>query len=259
MLAGDSDTGSVLIKFDVTEDGLTNSNNNRSGSSLLDFGCFKLSGGLAFANAGGVADPSVFPAKQVADFAAILTGSSYSNAYNSVPDTSLGRAFYLAANNYSSSANDLKAFSTSTYLQTLDLPLDMTKIEGTSYNSIVDLIRWGQDGLAALTSSGHLYLLRGGAIVPGLLTTGTPARLLSQSISTVKKGSGSVLLRMGGSNFQPGVAVTWNGSYRTTTILDAAHVSVAIPASDLATAGSAKVVATNPGAAASNALTVTVQ
>jgi hypothetical protein len=55
-----------------------------------------------------------------------------------------------------------------------------------------------------------------------------------------------------------GVAVTWNGSYRTTTIVDASHVTVAIPASDLSTAGTASVMATNPGAPASNALQIAI-
>ena len=56
----------------------------------------------------------------------------------------------------------------------------------------------------------------------------------------------------------PGAAVTWNGSYRTTTIIDATHVTVAIPASDLKAAGTGSLVATNPGAPASAALAVTV-
>jgi hypothetical protein len=66
------------------------------------------------------------------------------------------------------------------------------------------------------------------------------------------------MLTLTGSNFLPGVAVTWNGSYRTTTIVDATHVSVAIPASDLASAGTASLVATNPGAPASSALQITI-
>jgi hypothetical protein len=40
--------------------------------------------------------------------------------------------------------------------------------------------------------------------------------------------------------------------------VDATHVTVAIPASDLANAGSGMLVAINPGASASNALTVTI-
>jgi trimeric autotransporter adhesin len=61
-----------------------------------------------------------------------------------------------------------------------------------------------------------------------------------------------------GGNFVPGVAVIWNGSYRTTRIVDATHVTVAIPASDLTQPGSVTVNAVNPGAAASNPLTVNI-
>jgi len=136
----------------------------------------------------------------------------------------------------------------------------MPAIEGNSYSSgINSIIRWGQDGLAMVTSTGHLYLLRGPFVVPQELNTNSAATLTSSSSTMITAGSGNTLLTLTGSNFIPGVAVTWNGSYRTTTIVDATHVTVAIPASDLATAGTGSLVATNPGASASAALTVTVQ
>jgi trimeric autotransporter adhesin len=49
-----------------------------------------------------------------------------------------------------------------------------------------------------------------------------------------------------------------SGSYRTTKIIDATHVSVAIPASDLAQPGSATITAINPGAASSASLTISI-
>lgn len=122
----------------------------------------------------------------------------------------------------------------------------------------VDFIRCGQDGLAALTSGGHIYLLRGAAVVPQLLNQNLAATLTASSTTTIAHGSGNTLLTLTGGNFVPGVAVTWNGGYRTTTIVDATHVTVAIPASDLAAAGTGSLVATNPGASGSSALTVTV-
>jgi hypothetical protein len=71
-------------------------------------------------------------------------------------------------------------------------------------------------------------------------------------------GAGNTLLTLTGSNFLPGVAVTWHGSYRTTTIIDAAHVTVAIPASDQTNVGTALVVTTNPGARGSNVLQIAI-
>jgi len=136
----------------------------------------------------------------------------------------------------------------------------MLSIEGNTSFTGVDLIRWGQDGLAALTSSGHLYLLRGAAVVPQLLNQNSAAVLSSSSMTTVAHGSGNTLLTLTGSNFVPrGGAVTWHGNYRTTTIVDATHLTVAIPTSDLATAGTASVAVVNPGTATSSALTITIQ
>jgi hypothetical protein len=127
-------------------------------------------------------------------------------------------------------------------------------------------LRFGQDGLALLSydsigvipAVAQLLLLRGPFIAPQELVTSTAASLSSSSAATIAHGSGNTILTLTGSNFLPGVEVTWNGSYRTTTIVDSTHVAVAIPASDLASAGTATVVATNPGAPASNALQVTI-
>jgi hypothetical protein len=103
-----------------------------------------------------------------------------------------------------------------------------------------------------------LILLRGPFVVPQLLTQNVSASLTSSSATTITHGAGNTMLTLTGSNFTPGVAVSWNGSYRTTTIVDATRVTVAIPASDLSAAGSASLVATNPGASASNALAITI-
>ncbi|MGB0121984.1 MAG: IPT/TIG domain-containing protein, partial [Silvibacterium sp.] len=97
-----------------------------------------------------------------------------------------------------------------------------------------------------------------GAIVPGLMSANSAATLISSSIASVMHGAGNTLLTLTGSNFLPGVAVTWNGRYRTTTIVDATHVTAAIPASDLTNAGTASVVATNPGAPGSNVLQISI-
>jgi hypothetical protein len=61
-----------------------------------------------------------------------------------------------------------------------------------------------------------------------------------------------------GSNLAAGATVDWNGSPRTTTRVDATHLSVAIPASDLAAAGTASITITNPATAASNRLSFTI-
>jgi trimeric autotransporter adhesin len=264
LLAFDTDTsGSTLDHYTVTSAGFTYYNYSQfTESTLNNFGCFKLSGGLAFANGGGIADPATVPATQVATLSGV-SGGGFSTSQALAPDESLQRAFYPAISSssyYSSSADGITAFDLSTYLPITTMSLNMPVIEGlTSGYSQVDIVRWGQDGLAILTSTGHIYLLRGAAIVPGLMIgSGTDATLSSVSSTTLSSGSGNVLLTVTGSNFAPGVAVTWNGSYRTTTIVDATHVTVAIPASDLASPSSATIVATNPASSASNSLQITI-
>lgn len=104
-----------------------------------------------------------------------------------------------------------------------------------------------------------VYLLRGPVVAPQLLNTNTLATLSSSSLASVPRGTGNTLLTLTGTNFVPGVAALWNGTYRTTTIVDATHVTMAIPASDLAATGSAMITLVNPGAAPSTPLTFTIE
>jgi hypothetical protein len=129
------------------------------------------------------------------------------------------------------------------------------------------MLRWGQDGLALLSAANtqvdsqavsQILLVRGPFVTPQLLEHSSAATLASSSASTIAHGAGNTVLTLTGTNFLPGVAVTWNGNYRTTTWVSATQVTIAVPASDLASAGTASLVATNPGASASSALTVTI-
>jgi hypothetical protein len=91
------------------------------------------------------------------------------------------------------------------------------------------MLRWGQDGLALLSSAEDfstdqtiavVMLLRGPFVTPQLLQTSSAASLTASSASTLAHSSGNAMLTLTGAHFLPGVAVTWNGSYRTATIVD---------------------------------------
>ena len=252
-------TGNTLDHYTVTSAGFSFYNFQQYTQSTLNhFSCFKLNGGLAFSIFGGVANPTPTPAVQVGTFA---IPSGYNGEGDVAPDASLQRTFFAvnSTSGYSTSVDSIESFDQNTWLSTGFLPLAFASIEGTGTSfSVPDLVRWGQDGLAALTSTGHLYLLRGAAVVPGELVINLVATLASSSSSTLAHASGNTLLTLTGSNFLPGVAVDWNGSYRTTTIVDATHVTVAIPAGDLTIRGTASLTAINPGAPASRALTITI-
>lgn len=236
---------------------------NVTGTNFNGFACVVASDGLAYGTGGGIANPNTVPATPVGTFPVTIYPGNYESNFpeSGFPDSSLGRSFFVATVTspcYPCETPDgIVAYNQQNLLVTDIADLKMSTIETANYSS-VDLVRWGQDGLAALTSSGRIYLLRGPVVVPQLLQQNAAAMLTSSSASTIAHGSGNTLLTLTGSNFVPGVAATWNGSYRTTTIVDATHVTVAIPASDLTSVGTATVVVTNPGAASSSGLTITI-
>lgn len=229
-------------------------------------GAIQLENGLIYAVGGGIIDPSTTPPSQVATlkFIDFYGSGSTPEGAGLAADPSLNKEFLMLENFAGTFAFGLTRYDLGTYLPeaVLEMP--------SSYSSITsgwNMLRWGQDGMALLTSTENyataqtttsLILLRGPFVAPQELGTATAASLTSSSATSITHGRGNTLLTLTGANFLPGVAVTWNGSYRTTTIVDSAHVTVAIPASDVANASSASLVATNPGAPASNQLSITI-
>ena len=255
-----------LERYTVSTTGLVNGSypyHTTTVASYLD--CYNLDGGLLFSTSGGVLRTDV-PEIQVGTFEGMVSWDTYGMPVRQVaPDVSLGRVFYMNndAEPVSGTANAITAYDLNTFLPAAVLPIDFATAGGNTDpaadTNAVDLVRWGQDGVAALTTSGQLYLLRGAAIVPQLLNMNSAANLTGSSTSVIAHGAGNTDLTLTGSNFIPGVAITWNGGYRFTRIIDPTHLSVAIPASDLAQPGAATLTAINPGAAPSSSFTINVQ
>jgi trimeric autotransporter adhesin len=268
LYAYDSQTsGAEFYRYSVDANGLT----GIDGTTLDGMGGFgggiELANGLVYGFGGGIINPSTTPPSQVAILPLIDFYGSGSTPESAglAADPSLGKEFLMLENLAGTSAFGLTRYDLSTYLPeaVLEMP--------ASYSSITsgwNMLRWGQDGLALLTSivtygttdqtTTSLILLRGPFVAPQELETAKAASLTGSSATSITHGNGNTLLTLTGTNFLPGVAVTWNGSYRTTTIVDTTHITVAIPASDVANAGSVSLVATNPGATASNKLTITI-
>jgi hypothetical protein len=92
-------------------------------------------------------------------------------------------------------------------------------------------------------------------------TINNPAPTISSiSPATAVAGSGGFTLTITGTNFVNGSVVRWNGSDRTTTFVSSTQLTAAIPASDVATAGTANVTVFNPapGGGESGAVTFTI-
>ena len=263
--AYDSQTsGAEFYRYTVDTNGLTlidgTTLNGMGGFS----GRFQLADGLVYGGGGGIANPTTTPPSQIATLATVdfyEAGISTSGA-GTVADRSLQKEFLMSVNTAGLWAYGLARYDLTTYLPeaVLDMPASASSVEAEW-----TMLRWGQDGLALLSSAENystnqpvvvVMLLRGPFVTPQLLQTSSATSLTSSL--TLAHGSGNTMLTLTGTNFLPGVAVTWNGSYRTTTIVDATHVTVAIPASDLSNTGTASVVATNPGAPGSNALQIAI-
>jgi hypothetical protein len=261
-------TGDSLDHFLVTATGLSGVNAfSPYESTLLGFGgfsappSFKLNGGLAFANVGGVANPKTNPATQVGIYQP-LGGTSTTGFFGTTPvepDTSLGEVFFFgSANGGGANAQaGLVRYDEFSFLPTGFMPLANLSTS-TTQSTAVDLIRFGSDGLAFLTSAGQIYLARGPFVVPQLLKQNPIPTLASLNITSAAHGAGNLRITVTGSKLVPGATVNWNGAPRTTTRTDATHLSVAIPASDVAAAGTASITITNPATAASNAITFTI-
>ncbi len=75
--------------------------------------------------------------------------------------------------------------------------------------------------------------------------------------ATANVGDPALTLKVTGANFISSTVVRWNGQNRPTTVVDSGHLTVQIPASDLATLGRASVLAFTPaaGGGASNSTT----
>jgi hypothetical protein len=265
--AYDSQTsGAEFYRYTVDANGLTLIDGTTLDGLGGFSGSFQLADGLVYGAGGGIINPATTPPSQIA----VLPALDFYNSGVAAPgvsnaaDPSLQKEFLMLENLAGTSAYGLTRYDLKTYLPEalLDMPQSLAGV-----NNGWPMLRWGQDGLALLSSEENystsqwtamLVLLRGPFVTPQLLTANSAANLTSSSATTIAHGAGNTMLTLTGSNFLPGVAVTWNGSYRTTTIIDATRVTVAIPASDLASVGTASLVATNPGASASNALQLTI-
>ncbi|MGA8940177.1 MAG: IPT/TIG domain-containing protein, partial [Acidobacteriaceae bacterium] len=258
-------TGAEFYRYSVNASGLTLIDGTTLDGMGGFSGGFQTSGGFIYGFAGGIINPVTTPPSQVQTLPLIdfYNSGSIGEGVAVDADPSLQKDFIMQENNAGTSAYGLVRYDLNSYLPeaVLDMPASASSVESTW-----TMQRFGQDGLALLSYNTvyttppaiQLLLIRGPFIAPQELTTNTAASLTSSSAASITHGAGNTVLTLTGSNFLPGIAVTWNGSYRTTTIVDSSHVMISIPASDLSAAGSISIVATNPGAPASNTLHITI-
>jgi hypothetical protein len=80
-----------------------------------------------------------------------------------------------------------------------------------------------------------------------LIQSGPTVSISSLSPSSASAGSAAFTLTVNGAGFVSGAAVQWNGSSLSTTYVSASQLTAVVPATLIATAGTANVTVLNPG------------
>ena len=240
---------SRMSRYTVTPSGL----GPLISSIPIEGSAFKIAKGVAYSSSGNIVDVTTVMTKKLGTF--VVQPPYYGSQADSVaPDPSIGRVFFNADfsnNTYNVlGGSGVVAFDANTLVATQYTPFAIDPSTSVTPVNGVDLIRWGQDGLASLNTNGTIYLMRGPAVLSQLLGTSTPPVLAGPS-QAVQHGSGNIVITLNGSNFLPGIAAFWNGSYRTTTLIDSTHVTMDVPYSDLLSSGTIAITCSNPGSTTS--------
>jgi hypothetical protein len=253
-------SGAEFYRYSIGPTGVT----LIDGTTLNGFGGFggklAVDGGLVFGSSGGIVNPSTTPPSQVAVLP-LGNGTSSTSLYGGgvIPYQAESKAFVIGVNAAGTAAYYLERFDTQHFTQEQQIQLP-----GNSVSSLPG-IRFGQDGLAYVvpntktSKTPQIFLMRGPFVVPAEAATNPAPTLSSTSQATIVVGSANLYLTVAGTGFLPGAVVLWNGSPRTTTFVDNAHLQVAIAAADLASAQTITLTSQNPGSGNSNNLTVTIQ
>src|SRR5215469_11666034 len=85
--------------------------------------------------------------------------------------------------------------------------------------------------------------------VAGVAAGQNPVPLINQPLvpDALKPGGAGFTLTVNGTGFASGATVKWNGSPLATTFVSGSRLSVSVPASYIAHAGTASVMVVNPG------------
>jgi hypothetical protein len=169
------------------------------------------------------------------------------------PDSSLGSVFFATGDSHYGSHVTLGAYDLTQYYATRSTTVSFVGAPPAPAHSL------GSDGLAFLTPE-LVVLVRGPFVVPASTTSNPVPTLTSVSPSSAAAGGPNLVLSVSGTGFVRGSTVLWNGSERATTFVSSTELVAYVPASDVATAGTAEitVASPSPGGGTSGAAELTV-
>ncbi len=132
---------------------------------------------------------------------------------------------------------------------------------GTQLAALITAADLATAGTDAITVSNPVISGGGGTSASQSFAVDNPAPTIAGlSPASAAAGGAAFTLTVNGSGFVNGSTVEWNGSIVTTTYVSATQLTAAIPASDIASSGSASVTVANaaPGGGTSNANTFAI-
>jgi hypothetical protein len=214
--------------------------------------------GLLYGNDGKVFNPST--GLLVGSFD--LNGNSCCSYPSVLPDSAINRFFALGVTSF------YYYFGITSYNLTEFTPVAVTDLSSLSSYSPGTFIPWGNSGVAFVLvtccqSSGYqTVLVKSPAMLLASSTTSNPAPV-AQTLSpaSATHGGWNFPVTITGTGFVPGSQVTWNGNALYAAYLNATQLTLYVPYTDIASAGTAQIVVSNPtpGGGKSAALTFTIK
>jgi hypothetical protein len=224
-------------------------------NSLVGGTTIEYDAGLIYGSNGQVLNPATGLLVGTYD----VLGNSCCSSGLLVPDSAIDRVFALGITPFFSS------FGITSYDLAKFTPVAVTNLSQLTATAPLSFTRWGNSGLAFVLQSGccgtttsQVVLVQSPEMLLAASGTKNPLPVVqSLTPSSATHGSWNFLLTVQGKSFVPGSQATWNGSPLFTDYLSPAQLNVYVPAASIASAGTAKIVVTNPAPGGGSSSTFT--
>jgi len=227
--------------------------------NLVEGTTIQYDAGLIYGSNGQVLNPATSLLVGTYD---VLGGSCCSSSGPLLPDSAIDRVFVVGNTPFFSS------FGITSYDLAKFTPVAVTNLSQLNSGTELSFLRWGNNGLAFVLQSGccgngssQVVLVQSSAM---LLTSGESKNPLpvAQTLSpaSATHGGWNFVLTVQGKGFVPGSQVTWNGSTLGADYVSPTQLNVYVPATSIASPGTANIVVTNPapGGGVSNTLAFSI-
>jgi hypothetical protein len=214
-------------------------------NDLVEGNTIQYDSGLVYGSNGQVLNPTTGLLVGTYD---VLGSYCCSSSNQLMPDSAIDRVFNVGVSPFFSSfgitAYDLAKFT----------PVAVTNLSQLTSTTPLSFIRWGNNGLAFVLQSGCCGSTTAQVVLvqsPSMFaTTGAadnpPPVAQSLSPASATHGGWNFVLNLQGKNFVPSSQVTWNGTSLAADYVSPTQLNVYVPAANLASPGTAKIIVTNP-------------